>query len=170
MEPITFNRGILRPYMKGKISCDQNLIHVEEPTSLLWFIPTGHRSYQLPLAQVASVVSTSVNHWVGLFFCVFSLIYIAIAIVGSLASFQFVEFLAGLIVGALVLWLTLLCMPGYLVIATTAGQEARIKFTFFERSKAALAAQQLNQMIANRMDDTNVRINTDRVVEAINNK
>lgn len=163
MEPITFNRGILRPYMKGRISCDQNLIQVEQPTALLGFIPTGHRSYQLPLAQVASVISIKNTHWVALVFLALMLLGTGLPMIGE-------NLLGGILLCAVYVWLMLVCLPGQLVIATTAGQEARITFTFFERDKAVLAAQRLNRMIANRMDDTNVRMNTDRVVEAIHNK
>lgn len=166
MEPITFNRGIIRSYMKGQISCDQNLIDVDEPTSVLWLIPTGHRSYQLPLAQVASVVATTPTNWFGL---VISVMFILCG-VGLMTSGGASNLFGGIIVVLIFLWAALHCMPGYLVIATTAGQEARVKFTIFERGKAAVAARQLNQMIAHRMDDTNVRVQTDRVVNAINNK
>lgn len=163
MEPITFNRGIIRSYMKGQISCDQNLISVDEPNSVLWLIPTGHRSYQLPLAQVASVVAKSTTNWFGL---IISCMFILVS-VGYLPS---KDFFPALILGLFFVWVALHCLNSYLVIATTAGQEARIKFTVFERGKAAVVAQQLNQMIAHRMDDTNVRVQTDRVVDAINNK
>lgn len=170
MEPITFRHGIIRSYMKGQVSYNNNLIEVVEPTSILWFIPTGHRSYQLPVSQVSSIVAVSGTKW---FLLVMSVVYLVSAIIsafGAIANAGISGVLAAIIVIALGVWFILMCLPSYLVIATTAGQEARIKFPFFDRNKAGEAARQLNQILSGRMDDTNVRIHTDRVVDAINNK
>lgn len=170
MNPITFNRGILRFYMKGEVSCEHNLVQVVEPSSILWFIPTGHTEYQLPLNQIASVVAVSGTKWLRLILSGIVLFSSVAAPLGLLPQYGLAVLPASLVYIIPSLFLVLLCLPNDLVITTTAGQQARVRFTFFERGKAALAARQLNQMIANRMDDTNVRIHTDRVVDAINRK
>lgn len=170
MEPITFRHGIIRSYMKGQVSCSNNLIDVVEPTSILWFIPTGHRTYQLPVSQVSSVVAVSGTKWFLLIISVLYLVSAAISSLGAIVNTGITGLLTAIIVIASGIWFVLMCLPTYLVIATTAGQEARIKFPFFDRDKASEAARQLNQVLSGRMDDTNVRIHTDRVVDAINNK
>ena len=55
-----------------------------------------------------------------------------------------------------------------LVLTTTAGQVKIINFLIFDKQKANQAAEQINAMIAGRLDDTNTRQQTDRVIDAIN--
>ena len=57
-----------------------------------------------------------------------------------------------------------------LVVITSAGQQKSIDFVLFERKKAKLAEQQINDMVSGRLTDTNVREQTDRVIDAINRK
>ena len=57
-----------------------------------------------------------------------------------------------------------------LSIKTTAGDIKEISFLIFEKSKAEEAEKQIRQIISDRLDDTNNRVQTDRIVNAINNK
>ena len=57
-----------------------------------------------------------------------------------------------------------------LTIKTTAGEAKELSFLVFEKAKAELAETQIRQIISDRLDDTNNRVQTDRIVEAINNK
>ena len=43
-----------------------------------------------------------------------------------------------------------------------------IDFFIFDKKKAELAARQINEMISQRLNDTNSRQQTDRIVDAIN--
>ena len=45
-----------------------------------------------------------------------------------------------------------------------------IDFFLFDRKKAEQAEGQINQVLIRRNDDTNVRLQTDRIVSAIENK
>ena len=45
-----------------------------------------------------------------------------------------------------------------------------VSFLIFEKAKAELAESQIRQIISDRLDDTNNRVQTDRIVDAINNK
>lgn len=57
-----------------------------------------------------------------------------------------------------------------LTIKTTAGDMKNISFLIFEKAKAELAETKIRQIISDRLDDTNNRVQTDRIVDAINNK
>lgn len=57
-----------------------------------------------------------------------------------------------------------------LTIKTTAGDVKNISFLIFERAKADQAESQIRQIISDRLDDTNNRVQTDRIVDAINRK
>ena len=52
----------------------------------------------------------------------------------------------------------------------TSGQMKVIDFFIFDKKKAELAAKQINEMISNRLNDTNGRQQTDKIIEEINNK
>ena len=56
------------------------------------------------------------------------------------------------------------------MIKTTSGEALKISVLIFDRSKALEIEDLINQLISNRLDDTNNRQQTDRIVEAINNK
>ena len=53
-----------------------------------------------------------------------------------------------------------------LVVTTTAGQQKIISFLIFDKQKANQAAEQINAMIAGRLDNTNTRQQTNRVIDA----
>ena len=57
-----------------------------------------------------------------------------------------------------------------LIVTTTAGKEQLIDFIIFDKSKAEMAEQEINKMISNRLDDTNNRQQTNRIVSAIQEK
>ncbi|MBD5138285.1 MAG: hypothetical protein HDT24_03105 [Ruminococcus sp.] len=64
-----------------------------------------------------------------------------------------------------------------LVIDLTSGRSIAMSFVVFEKSKAAQAAYDINKLISERIDDTNTRRQTDRlindndrIVNAINNR
>ena len=57
-----------------------------------------------------------------------------------------------------------------LTIKTTAGDVKNISFLIFDKAKAEDAEKQIRQIISDRLDDTNNRTQTDRIVDAINQK
>ena len=57
-----------------------------------------------------------------------------------------------------------------ITIKTTSGESLKISVLIFDRSKALEIEDLINQLISNRLDDTNNRQQTDRIVEAITNK
>ena len=54
-----------------------------------------------------------------------------------------------------------------LVISTTSGKEKAIDFFIFDSKKCKLAEEGINDLISGRLDDTNVRHQTDRILDAL---
>ena len=166
MEPITYITSLLTFYLKGKITQEQNLVKFEKPNAIFFeLIPLGKKTETLPINQIASVSSDFKLR----------LSRLIVGIIVALFSFSLFAGGGGGIIGGLIVLLIgvsiiLDAFDTYLVVTQTSGVQITIPFFVFEKNKAELAERRLNEFISNRLDDTNVRQNTDRIVDAINNK
>ena len=167
MEPVRYITSLLTFYLKGEISSEQNFIVFKNPNTILGLIPLGSKTEKIPVNQIAS---TSTNFQLKL----------GKLVLGAIVAISALSMMTrpsenNPIVGALILlfigvnWI-IDAFEIDLVVTTTAGQQKPIDFLIFEKEKAELAEQQINAMISGRLTDTNVREQTDRVVDAINNK
>ena len=162
MEPIRYMTSLLTFYLKGEIKSEQNFIVFKNPNTILGLIPLGAKTDKYPITQIAS---TSTNFKLKL----------GKLILGIIVAIAALSVIKDSFVGALVILLfaanwIIDAFEIDLVVTTTAGQQKPIDFFIFEKGKAQLAEQQINDMISNRLSDTNVREQTNRVVDAINNK
>ncbi len=162
MNPIRYMTSLLTFYLKGEIRSEQNFIVFKNPNTILGLIPLGARTERVPINQISS---TSASFRLKFLKLVLGIIVIVIGF--SVISDSFVA--------SLILWLiganwVIDAFEIDLIIATTDGQERLIDFFIFEKSKAELAESQINSMIGNRLSDTNVREQTNRIVDAIQNK
>jgi hypothetical protein len=162
MEPIKYMSSLLTFYLKGEISGDQNSVTFKTPNTILGLIPLGTQSDKIFVNQIASISTNFQLKFKSL------LLGVIVAIVGLcfLKSF-FILALILLILGAN--WI-INAFEIYLVLSTTGNKTKQVNFFIFEKAKAELAEQQINALISNRMDDTNTRQQTNRIVDAINNK
>lgn len=162
MNSVSYMTSLLTFYLKGEIRSEQNFLNLKKPNTILGFIPLGAKKESLPVNQLASVESNFKLRIGSL------LIGAIIAIIGlCLFSTSFILALILLVIGvnkAITAFETILS------IKTTAGDEKFISFLVFEKSKADVAESMIRDIISGRLDDTNNRIHTDRIVEAINNK
>lgn len=162
MEPIRYMTSLLTFYLKGEIKSEQNFIVFKNPNTILGLIPLGAKTDKYPVTQIAS---TSTNFKLKLGKLILGIIVAIAALSAMKDSFAgalfILLFAANWIIDAFEI---------DLVVTTTAGQQKPIDFFIFEKAKAQLAEQQINEMISNRLSDTNVREQTNRVVDAINNK
>ena len=164
MEPITYMTSLFTFYLKGEIKSEQNFIVFKNPNTVLGLIPLGAKTDKVPVNQIAST-STNFKLQLG------KLILGAFAAIMALSVMTAKDgFAAGLILLLLAANWIIDAFEIDLVVTTTAGQERLIDFLIFDKSKAELDEQQINAMISGRLTDTNVREQTDRVVDAINNK
>ena len=162
MESVKYITSLLTFYLKGEISSEQNFVKFKEPNTILGLIPLGAKKESVAINQISST-QTNMKLKFGKL-----LIGIVIAIL-ALASFKdtFVGGLILLIIGGNCI---IDAFEVDLQVIMTSGQIKTIDFFIFEKAKAESAEKQINAMISNRLDDTNSRQQTDRIVDAINNK
>lgn len=164
MNSIKYITSLFTFYMKGEISAEQNSIKIKDPNSILGLIPLGSKKESIAINQISSVQSN--------FKLKIGKLIIGIILVAASFSAMFQEggFLGGLILLAISVNVVLNAFEIDLNIVMTSGKDHLIDFFIFEKNKATLAEQEINKLIENRLDDTNTRQQTDRLVEAINNK
>ena len=162
MQTIQYITSLLTFYLKGEIQQEKNFLNLKRPNTILGFIPLGAKKDSVPVTQLSSVESDFKLRFGRL------IIGIVMAVLGF--SMFSDSFFLGLIL--------LLCGVNYamtafevdLIIKTTSGDIKALFFLIFEKSKAEAAEKQIRETIAARLDDTNNREQTDRIVDAINNK
>ena len=164
MNTVTYVVSLLTFYLKGEIRSEQNFVVFQEPNTVLGLIPLGKHTDRIPVHQIASV-STNFRLKLGKLVCGILAFLFGFGLFGQPCGF-----LPGLIILILAVNWILDAFEIDLTLITTSGAVKRIDFFIFDKEKAVLAEQQIHAMISNRMSDTNVREQTDRVVDAINRK
>ena len=166
MKPIKYMTSLLTFYLKGEISQEQNFVNLKKPNTILNFIPLGTKKDSIPVSHLSSVESNFKLH-------IGSLLTGTIMAIIGLCLFLFggvLVWFLGLILLIVGLNRAITAFETILTIKTTAGDIKDISFLIFEKSKAEEAELQIRQIISDRLDDTNNRVQTDRIVDAINNK
>lgn len=165
MKSITYMTSLLTFYLKGEISTQQNFLSVKIPNTVLSLIPLGSQKHNVPVNQLSSVATS------------FSLTFKEL-VIGLLEAFIGLcalnsSFVAGLIIILIGVSTIITSFKTELRIDTTSGRSYLIPFVVFEKSKATEAESMLNEIISNRLNDTNTNTvtekQTDAVVNAINN-
>ena len=166
MNTITYMTGLLTFYLKGEISTDTNFLKLRIPNTILALIPLGAQKDSIPVQQVATVSTSFRLEFKKLLYGLLGVI-VGLASLGSSVVF-------GLL---LVLWGVSAVITAFitnLIITTTSGVVYGVPFLVFEKDKANQAAAMINQRIAARLQDTNVRqvteAQTNAIVDAIANK
>ena len=162
MQTITFITSFLTFYLKGEIKHEKNFVKLRIPNTILGFIPLGSHNKTIAVNQISSV-STD--------FRVFFKNLVIGAIIALVGLSLFGDsFFGGLLVTAFGVLMVLNSLQTALVLTLTSGEVIPVFFVIFEKAKAGQAEEAINNLIAGRMDDTNSREQTDRIVDAINNK
>ena len=154
--------SLLTFYIKGEIKQEQNFVNLRKPNTILKLIPLGSKKESIPVSQLSSVESNFKLH--------FKEFLKGVAV--SLISLPLIvsAFPVGLILLAIGANMVITSFETILIIKTTSGDVKTVSFLIFEKAQAEEAERQIRQIISSRLDDTNNRIQTDRIVEAINNK
>ena len=162
MQSISYTTSILTFYLKGELSLDRNFLVLKNPNTLLKLIPLGTKTESIPVDQLSSVSSN------------FKLRFGTLLkgfILAAIGLYLLTEYpLLGLLLSLVGVNTGITAFETVLLIRTTSASGRRIPFLIFERDQAALAEAQIRGMISDRLDDTNNRVQTDRIVAAINNK
>ena len=158
----TFITSYLTFYLKGTVEYKSNFIEISQPNTILKVIPLGLHKQTYPIEQISSV-STNFKVSIG------SLLWGALWAFTGLASFGDSILLALALIAYGVL--TVLSSLQTVVYITAAGKDHLLPIIIFEKEKAEEIADHINEMIAGRYSDTNVREHTekstDRIVDAI---
>lgn len=143
MQPITYMTSLFTFYLKGEIKSEQNFISFKVPNTILGLIPLGAQTEKFTISQIAS---TATNTRLSLKYLLLGILLVLWGFSGLTESF-----LLGLIL---------------LLLGINNVVNAFISFLIFDKQKANQAAEQINAMIAGRLDDTNTRQQTNRVIDA----
>lgn len=156
METITFMSSVITFYIKGEISAEQNFVRFKIPNRL-GLIPLGSNDERIPITQISLVRMT---HKVRPFWFIvgFLLTFVSFLVFTEMPSFRCILML--LLGIAMIVCSLRKCLD----IDLTSGRVIRVPFVIFEWHKADHAAELINELISNRIYDTNVRIHTDRSI------
>ena len=157
MEAITFMSSVITFYIKGEISAEQNFVRIKTRNKL-GLIPLNSVEERIPITQISLV---GMNYKIRSFwFAVgFLLAFVNFIAFTELHSFKCI---LAIIIGIAMMVCSL---RKCLLIDLTSGRVISIPFVIFEWSKVDAAAALINALISNRIDDTNVRIHTDRSID-----
>lgn len=157
METITFMSSVITFYIKGEISAEQNFVKIKT-RNRLGLIPLNSVEERIPITQI-SLVGMIIR--ANSFFCVVGslLTFVNLLILTEMPSFRCILLIL------LGIAMIICSLRKCLVIDLTSGRVIRIPFVVFEWDKANRAAALINDLISNRIDDTNVRIHTDRSID-----
>lgn len=164
MKKINFITELVLFWIKGEISFDNNFVKFKIPNTIFFgLIPLGSRNKSVPINQLASVGSDFslklkqlilgiILAWAGISMIteettIVAVIFLILGILNILNSFK-----------------------TKLLVSLTSGEKIELNIVIFEKSKAEDAEETLNKLISRRLDDTNNRMQTDRIVDAIKNK
>lgn len=162
MEKIRFMTSLLTFYLKGEIGKNENFVMLKIPNTIFGIIPLGAHTESIPINQI-SLVGSSFHLLVGRLFLGLIAALIGLSVIGSSFIFGIIMILVGVLT-------VINSFQTVFAIDLTSGRRIVLFFVIFEKSKAGLAEQEINKLISSRMDDTNTRQQTDRVVDAINRK
>lgn len=162
MKPIYYTTSLFTFYLKGELRCEQNFLNLSYPNTLFGLVPAGQRKESLPVSQIASVTTDFTLYPKSLLFGFLVALFGLFVLTGSV--------LAGLVVILFGINKMATAFETNLFIGTTAGEKKKVQFLFFERQKAQDAELLIRKIISNHLDDTNNRIQTDRIVDAIHQR
>lgn len=161
MESVTILTSLLFVWLKARIDFEENFIKIKNPNSILGFIPLGSKKFSVAINQIASVDSN------------FKLLFknLIIGIIELIISFVCFNDSGTIIVGIILLILAISTIINsfqiHLNINTTSGQVYFISAFIFQKGKLSSIETSLNELISNRMNDTNNRKVSEAQTEAL---
>lgn len=156
--------SLLTFYMKGEIEVSEKSVKLTVPNTIGEFIPLGKRTYEPLVSQIASVNSSF--HLNGKSLLVgFILTLLGISLAGASGSE-----LIGIIFLIIGVCQMVSSFETILYVTDSSGMIIGVDAVIFDKATIEKAGQDIHNMLMLRSDDTNTRKQTDRVIDAINNK
>ena len=162
---ISYMTSLLTFYIKSEFSFSRNMIVFKRPNTVLRFFPVGATQSSLPVTQLTSV-STSFRFKLGSF--LLGWIVVAVGLFARIEGATFwPRFLIALVFVAVGAAEVIKAFETTLTIQATSYKDINISFFVFEKDKAYRIESLINRLISERLDDTNMTDQTDRLVDAI---
>ena len=162
MKTITYITSLLTFYLKGEVVVGDNFVRFREPNTILGLIPLGAKKENVPVTQIAA---TQTN-----FKLKFGKLIIGIAVLVLALYFMRDSFAFGIILLLIAANSIIDAFEIDLSVSMSSGQTKNIDFFIFEKRKAERAEAAIHHLISQRLDETNTKQQTDRIVDAMNNK
>lgn len=169
MKTIKYKISLPTAYLKGEVTHEQNFVKLKTPNILFSLLAIGTKTDVIPVNQIATVTRTFNCIGVILLFGII-LMWSGFSAMSASKILSLSSSLASIILILLGVLIIITSFQTVITIKTTSGEALKISVLIFDRSKALEIEDLINQLISNRLDDTNNRQQTDRIVEAINNK
>lgn len=169
MKTIKYRISLPTAYLKGEVTHEQNFVKLKTPNILFSLLAIGTKTDVIPVNQIATVTRTFNCIGVILLFGII-LMWSGFSVISASKILSLSSSLAPTILILLGVLIIITSFQTVITIKTTSGEALKISVLIFDRSKALEIEDLINQLISNRLDDTNNRQQTDRIVEAITNK
>ena len=169
MKTIKYRISLPTAYLKGEVTHEQNFVKLKTPNILFSLLAIGTKTDVIPVNQIATVTRTFNCIGVILLFGII-LMWSGFSVISDSKILSLSSSLAPIILILLGVLIIITSFQTVITIKTTSGESLKISVLIFDRSKALEIEDLINQLISNRLDDTNNRQQTDRIVEAITNK
>lgn len=169
MKTIKYRISLPTAYLKGEVTHEQNFVKLKTPNILFSLLAIGTKTDVIPVNQIATVTRTFNCIGVILLFGII-LMWSGFSVISASKILSLSSSLAPIILILLGVLIIVTSFQTVITIKTTSGESLKISVLIFDRSKALEIEDLINQLISNRLDDTNNRQQTDRIVEAITNK
>ena len=169
MKTINYRISLPTAYLKGEVTHEQNFVKLKTPNILFSLLAIGTKTDVIPVNQIATVTRTFNCIGVILLFGII-LMWSGFSVISASKILSLSSSLAPIILILLGVLIIITSFQTVITIKTTSGESLKISVLIFDRSKALEIEDLINQLISNRLDDTNNRQQTDRIVEAITNK
>lgn len=159
MKRFTYMTSILTFYIRGEIKIEQNIVSFKVPNTILGIIPLGYKCDSMAINQISSV-SSSFKLNLKAFLVGLIVIILGLCLLKS-------ELVSAIVLILLGFAAIINSMPTNFSVSTTSGKVINIKFVVFDANKANYASEEINDLISNRLNDTNVSKQADRIIENI---
>ena len=168
MKTIKYRISLPTAYLKGEVTHEQNFVKLKTPNILFSLLAIGTKTDVIPVNQIATVTRTF--NCIGVILFGIILMWSGFSVISASKILSLSSSLAPIILILLGVLIIITSFQTVIRIKTTSGEALKIPVLIFDRSKALEIEDLINQLISNRLDDTNNRQQTDRIVEAITNK
>lgn len=155
----SFIASYLAFWLKSSIAIDNNFVRLSNPNTILKLIPLGEDNKSVPVNQLATVEDNFKLDFGTLVWGIICTV-ISFNVLGEMFLLGVILFLYGVAT-------ILSSFQVKLDLITTSGMTYSLEVVIFEKTRLMSIKPLIENMIGNRLDYTNVAVNTDRMIGAM---